>query len=128
MSLSALRSAVERQYRSENDGERNPASIQQPPPPPPQKNIKNAILVEIAHEIEEAINEAVEKNDSNTGSIRKITCSVENKILKKHQASSNNLNYFTCVKTKVPSTNIKATERGRLKEGEEPVVDEEVVG
>ena len=109
MSLSALRSAVERQYRSENDGERNPASIQQPPPPPPQKNIKNDILVEIAHEIEEAIDEA---NDSNTGSIRKITCSVENKILKKHQASSNNLNYFTHVKTKVPSTNINATERG----------------
>ena len=111
MSLSALRSAVERQYRSENDGERNPASIQQPPPPP-QKNIKNAILVEITREIEEAINEAVEKNDSNTESIRKITCSVENKILTKHQASSNNLNYFTHVKTKVPSTNIKATERG----------------
>jgi len=108
VSLRALRSAVERQYRSENDGERNPASIQQPPPPPPQKNIKNAILVEIAHEIEEAINEAVEKNDSNTGSIRKITCSVKNKILKKHQASSNNLNYFTRVKTKVPSTNINA--------------------
>ena len=84
--------------------------------------------MEIAHEIEEVINEAVEKNDSNTGSLRKITCSVENKILKKHQASSNNLNYFTHVKTKVPSTNIKATERGRLKEGEELVVNEEVVG
>jgi len=40
-----------------------PASIQQPPPPPPQKNIKNAILAEVAHEIEEVINEAVEKND-----------------------------------------------------------------
>ena len=80
MSLRALRSAVERQYRSENDGERNSASIQQPPPPPPQKNIKNVILAEVTHEIEEAINEAVEKNDSNTGSIRKITRSVENKI------------------------------------------------
>ena len=80
-----------------------PPSIHQPPPLPPQKNIKNAILVEIAREIKEAINEAVEKNDSNTGSLRKITCSVENKILKKHQASSNNLNYFTRVKTKVPS-------------------------
>jgi len=81
VSLRALRSAVERQYRSETDGKGNPASIQQPRPPPPQKNIKNAILVEIAREIEEAINEAVEKNDSNTGSIRKITCSVKNKIL-----------------------------------------------
>ena len=60
-----------------------PASIQQPPPPP-QKNIKNVILVEVAHEIEEAINEAVEKNDSNTGSLRKIMYSVENKMLKKH--------------------------------------------
>jgi len=60
VSLRALRSTVERQYRSENDGERNPASIQQPPPPPPQKNIKNAILVEIAREIEEAINESFE--------------------------------------------------------------------
>ena len=49
-----------------------PASIQQPPPPP-QKNIKNVILVEVAGDIEEAINEAVEKNDSNTGSLRKIT-------------------------------------------------------
>ena len=102
MSLSALRSAVERQYRSENDGERNSASIQQPPPPPPQKNIKNAILVEIAREIEEAINEAVEKNDSNTGSLRKIMYSVKNKILKKHQASNpwlicNSLTYFTRV-------------------------------
>ena len=112
MSLRALGSAVERQYQSENDGERNPTSIQQPPPPPPQKNIKNVILVEIACEIEETINEAVEKNDSNTGSLRKIKYRVENKILKKHQASSNNLNYFTCVKTKVPSTIIKATERG----------------
>ena len=112
MCLSTLRSAVERQYQSENDGERNPASIQQPPPPPPQKNIKNAILSEVPHKIKEEINEAVEKNDSNTGSIRKIMCSVKNKILKKHQASSNNLNYFTHVKTKVPSTNIKATERG----------------
>ena len=89
-----------------------PASIQQPSPPTPQKNIKNAILAEVAHEIEEVINEAVEKNDSNTGSLRKITCSVENKLLKKHQASSNNQNYFTHVKTKLPSTNIKATERG----------------
>ena len=105
-----------------------PASIQQPPPPPPQKNIKNVILVEVAREIKEVINEAVEKNDSNTGSLRKIMCSVENKILKKHQASSNNLNYFTHVKTKVPSTTIKAAERGQLKEGEEPVIDEEVVG
>ena len=50
-----------------------PASIQQPPPPPPQKNIMNVILVEVAGDIEEAINEAVEKNDSNTGSLRKIT-------------------------------------------------------
>ena len=89
-----------------------PASIQQPPPPPPQKNIKNVILAEVAHKIEEAINEAVEKNDSNTRSIRKITYSVENKKLKKHQASSNNLNYFTHVKTKVPSTTTKASERG----------------
>ena len=105
-----------------------PSSIQQPPPPTPQKNIKNAILAEVTRKIEEEINEAVEKNDSSTGSIRKITCSVENKILKKHQASSNNLNYFTHVKTKVPSTTIKVTERGQLKEGEELVVDEEVVG
>ena len=50
-----------------------PTSIQQPPPPPPQKNKKNAILVEVTHEIKEAINEAVEKNDSNTGSLRKST-------------------------------------------------------
>ena len=55
-----------------------------------------------------------------------IKYSVENKKLKKHQASSNNLNYFTHVKTKVPSTTIKVTERGQLKEGEEPVIDEEV--
>ena len=82
--------------------------------------------MEVAHEIEEAINEAVEKNDSNTGSLRKIMCSVENKILKKYQASSN-LNYFTHVKTKVPSTNIKAAERGQLKEGEEPVINDKVV-
>ena len=52
-----------------------PTSIQQPPPPPPQKNIKNVILVEVAHKIEEALNEAVE----NTGSLRKITYSVETK-------------------------------------------------
>ena len=42
-----------------------PASIHQPPPPPPHKNIKNAILAEVAHEIEEAISKAVEKNDAN---------------------------------------------------------------
>ena len=65
MSLRALQSTVERQYRSENNGERNPTSIQQPSPLPPQKNIKNIILVEIACEIKEAINEAVIKNDSN---------------------------------------------------------------
>ena len=65
-----------------------PTSIQQPPPLPPQKNIKNAILVEVACEIKEAINEAVEKNDANTGSLRKIMYSVENKILNKHQASN----------------------------------------
>jgi len=74
-----------------------PASIQQPPPLPPQKNIKNVILAEVACEIEEAINEAVEQNYSNTGSLRKITYSVENKFQKKHQASNpwlncNNLN------------------------------------
>jgi len=56
-----------------------PASIQQPPPLTPQKNIKNAILAENAHKIEEEIKEAVEKNDSNTGSLRKITYSVETK-------------------------------------------------
>jgi len=55
-------------------------------------------------------------------------CSVENKILKNHQASSNNISYFTHVKTKVPSTTIKAAETGQLKEGEEPVINEEVVG
>jgi len=50
-------------------------------------------------------------------------------MLKKHQASNhNNLTYVRCIKTKVPSTTTKATERGRLKEGEEPVIDEEVVG
>ena len=43
-----------------------PTSIQQHPPLPPQKNIKNVILVEVADEIEKVINEAVEKNDSNT--------------------------------------------------------------
>jgi len=110
-----------------------PTPIQQPPPLPPQKNIKNAILVEVACKIEEAINQAVEKNDSNTGSLRKIIYSIENKTQKKHQASNpwldhNNLNYFTCIKTKVPSTTTKVTERGQLKEGEELVIDEEVVG
>jgi len=44
-----------------------PASIQQPPPWPPHKNIKNVILVEVTCKIKDAINEAVEKNDSNTG-------------------------------------------------------------
>ena len=34
-----------------------PASIQQPPPPTPQKFIKNAILAEVTHKIEEEINE-----------------------------------------------------------------------
>ena len=94
-----------------------PASIQQPPPSPPQKNVKNIILAEVASKIKEAINEAVEKNDSNIGSLRQITYSIENKILKKHQASNpwlncDNLNYCVHVKTKVPSTTIKATERG----------------
>jgi len=90
-----------------------PASIQQPPPLTPQKNIKNAILAEVAHKIEEEINEAVEKNDSNMGSLRKVMYSVENKVLKKHQSSNcNNLNYFRCIKTKVPSITTKVTERG----------------
>ena len=75
------------------------------------------ILAEVAHEIKEAISEAVEKNNANMGSLRKIMYSVENKIQKKHQASNpwldhNTLNYFTCIKTKVPSTTTKATERG----------------
>jgi len=66
-----------------------PDSIHQPPPLPPHKNIKNAILAEVAHEIEEVISEVVEKNGANmAGSLRKITYSSENKILKKHQASN----------------------------------------
>ena len=87
-----------------------PASIHQPPPLPPHKNIKNAILAEVAHEIEEAISKAVEKNGANmVGSLSKVTYSLENKILKKHQASNpwldrNNLNYFRCVKTKLIPT------------------------
>ena len=87
-----------------------PASIHQPPPLPPHKNMKNAILAEVACEIEEAISEAVEKNGANmAGSLRKVTYSLENKILKKHQASNpwldcNNLNYFRCVKTKLIPT------------------------
>ena len=87
-----------------------PTSIHQPPPPPPQKNIKNATLAEVAHEIEEAISEAVEKNGANAaGSLRKIMYSLENKILQKHQASNpwldqNNLNYFSHIKTKVIPT------------------------
>ena len=56
-----------------------PASIQQPSPPTPQKNIKNAILAEVACKIEGEINEAVEKNNSNMGSLRKIMYSVEDK-------------------------------------------------
>ena len=56
-----------------------PSSIQQPPPPTPQKNIKNAILAEVACKIEEEINEVVEKNDYNMGSLRKIMYSVEDK-------------------------------------------------
>ena len=89
------------------------ASIQHPLPP--QRNIKSAILVEDIHEIDVVISAAVEKNSSSTGSLRKMTYSIENKILKKHQASSpwidhNNLNYFRCIKAKsssnaqVPST------------------------
>ena len=68
--------------------------------------------MEVACKIKEAINEAVEKNDANTGSLRKIMYSVGNQILKKHQASNpwldcNNLNYFRCMKTKVISTTTK---------------------